>query len=122
MPSLVIDSRVANPKSISLRRSTLPEDAIWCDEDDHTPLVAHRPVVLVPVIVAAAGRGEGLPQEQSAAFVVDAVEGVVGAGELYRPLDPGPLPPGPDTTVARGRLRRLCSRCAALADTRATTG
>ena len=84
------------------RRNTPPEaagarsarvDPGRVDQDGRAALLDHHPVVGRPVVVAAAGGGEDLPQQQPQAFGVHTGVGVVRPDDLCGPLDGGVLPP-----------------------------
>src|SRR4029450_11941250 len=99
-------TRAAAPRGVrgappaTARRSPDPsagsEDPLGFDQHRDPALVPHDAVVLVPVLVRPARGGEDPPEEPAQAVVVDAVERIVGTGELHRALDSGPLPTRPD--------------------------
>jgi hypothetical protein len=66
------------------------------EEHGDSALLGHDPVVLVEIVVRAARGGEDLPEEETQAFAVDALQGVVGTGQLDGSLDAGPSPARPD--------------------------
>ena len=57
-----------------------------------SPLVPHRSVVVVPILVGAAGCGEDRPKQKSQPIVVDAGMWIVRADQLRRSLDGDPSP------------------------------
>ena len=58
------------------------------------PLVEHRSVVGVPVLVASPGRGENVSEEESQSFAVEIGLCVVGSENVGLPLDGSPPPAG----------------------------
>ena len=66
------------------------------DQDGDPALGPHHFVVGVPVVVGSARGGEDVPEQHPQPFGIDARERVIRSGQLNRPLDRGPIPPGPD--------------------------
>src|SRR5206468_815703 len=73
-----------------------PVDALRFDEYGNPAFCGHHAVVLVPIVVGAAGGDEDVAQQKAKAFSIDPVERVVGTHELNRALHAYPLPTGAD--------------------------
>jgi hypothetical protein len=80
-----------------LGRPSVAVDPIRPDEHGGPAFFGHDPVVLVPVVMLAAGSGEDLATELPQAFSIKPRLGVIGPDEISVPLDRCPLP-----TVAEG--------------------
>jgi hypothetical protein len=57
---------------------------VGLDEHRDSSVVGHDSVVLVPVLLGAAGSGEDLTQQDAPALSVDVFERIVGADQLGR--------------------------------------
>src|SRR5207302_9443913 len=62
-------------------------DALGPHQDRHAALLRHHPVVLVEVVVGAAGGQEDVAQEKPKGIALGALEAIVGPGQLDAALD-----------------------------------
>ena len=67
-------------------------DPLWLDQYDGSALLGHDPVILFPVVVAAAGGDEHFAQQQPQPLGVDSRIRVVRPDQLRAALDGGPGP------------------------------
>ncbi len=72
--------------------SVVAVHALGLDHHGNAPFDGHGAVVLVPVIVGAAGRFEDDAQQEAQAFTVHPFERIVWTGELHWTLHCAPLP------------------------------
>jgi hypothetical protein len=82
----------ANLEIQRFARPSVAVDPIGSNEYCGSLLLGHYPVVLLPVVVFAAGSDEDRSAQESEAFGVKPGLGVVGTGELRLPFDGCPLP------------------------------